>query len=157
MIRTFLLSLITKILFTMTTNVAAFGATTPFLLIARCTVKEGCLDQYLEAAKIADEGVRQTEPGMLHHTFDSDPSDPMKFVWSEVYKDDASFLFHLSNPPLQKFVEQHGELGSDFSVEFYGTISDDTKKVASELPFPCTFFDTKFGYSRVVEDNAEAK
>merc|ERR1711935_552155 len=59
----------------------------------------------------ADKAVKESEPGMLHHTFDQDPTDPLAFTWSEVYKDDASLLFHLTNPPLVKFVEQHGEMG----------------------------------------------
>jgi quinol monooxygenase YgiN len=57
------------------------------------------------------------EPGMLHHTFDQDPEDELAFVWSEVYKDDASLLFHLTNPPLVKFVQEHKEYGDGFSIE----------------------------------------
>merc|ERR1711918_134901 len=93
--------------------------------------------------------VKKSEPGMLHHTFDQDPTDPLAFVWSEVYKDDASLLFHLTNPPLVKFVEQHGEMGDDFSIEVYGTLADDTKKTFSAAGFPIKYFDSKFGYSRV--------
>lgn len=131
------------------TTTGPYGTGSPFILIARCTVKEGKLDEYLEAAEVADKGVMETEAGMLHHTFDSDPDDPLVFVWSEVYANDAALLFHLTNPPLQKFVEQHGELGSDFTVEIYGTLSDETKKVVDGLPFPVKYFTTKFGYSRV--------
>ena len=35
---------------------------------------------------------------MLHHTFDQDPDDPLRFVWSEVYKNDDALLAHLANP-----------------------------------------------------------
>ena len=31
-----------------------FGADSPFILIARCHVKEECLDEYMKAAEIAD-------------------------------------------------------------------------------------------------------
>merc|ERR1712110_1361382 len=127
----------------------SFDADSPFLLIARCHVKPDCLDDYLRAAAVADAAVKETEPGMLHHTFDQDPSDPLAFVWSEVYKDDASLLFHLTNPPLTKFVEQHGEMGDDFSIEVYGTLSPATKEAFSAAGFPIKYFDTKFGYSRV--------
>ena len=116
---------------------AAYGATTPFLLLARCHIKPDAprprrrdssrrnvyvrsyprnvraafvaamhrrhvraanvrdllpqvdVDAYLAAAAEADAGVRATEPGMLHHTFDQDPDDDRMFVWSEVYKDDV--------------------------------------------------------------------
>ena len=47
-------------------------AIAPFIMIGRCQVKAECLDAYLEAAKIADEAVKESEVGILHHTFDSD-------------------------------------------------------------------------------------
>jgi (4S)-4-hydroxy-5-phosphonooxypentane-2,3-dione isomerase len=125
-----------------------FGATTPFLLIARCHVKPSCIDKYIEAAKVADAAVKETEPDMLHHTFDQDPNDKFAFVWSEVYKDDASLLFHLTNPALVKFVQEHGEYGDDFSIEVYGTLADETKAAFTASGFPIKYFDTMFGYSR---------
>merc|ERR550514_2174018 len=114
----------------------AFGADTPFLLIARCHVKPECLDDYLKAAREADAAVRESEPGMLHHTFDQDPDDPLAFVWSEVYNDDAALLAHLTNPPLVKFVGQHGEMGDAFSIEVYGTLAEETKTAFSAAGFP---------------------
>ena len=45
----------------------------PFLLIARCRAKPENVDAYVDAARVADEGVRASEPGMLHHTFVRDP------------------------------------------------------------------------------------
>ena len=126
-----------------------YGANTPFILIARCHVKPECLDAYLEAARVADAAVQESEPGMLHHTFDQNPDDPLSFVWSEVYLNDAALLKHLTNPPLVKFVEQHGEMGDDFSIEVYGTLADETKKAFSAAGFPIKYFDTKLGYSRV--------
>ena len=126
-----------------------FGADTPFILIARCHVKEECLDEYMKAAQTADKAVMDTEDGMLHHTFDQDPDDPLMFTWSEVYKNDAALLFHLTNPPLVKFVEQHGEMGDKFEVEVYGTLSVETKEAFSASGFPIKYFDTKFGYSRI--------
>ena len=70
---------------------------------------------------------------------------------NEVYKDDASLIFHLKNPPLVKFVEQHGEMGDDFSIEVYGTLSKETKEAFSASGFPIKYYDTLFGYSRVNE------
>ena len=79
---------------------ASFDKSTPFMLLARIHVKPGCVDQYLELARITDEAVRASEPGMIHHTFDQDPDDPQAFVWSEVYANDEAFSAHVSNPCL---------------------------------------------------------
>ncbi|KAH8050660.1 antibiotic biosynthesis monooxygenase [Aureococcus anophagefferens] len=124
---------------------------TPFILLARCHIKpDADVDAYLAAARVADKAVMESEPGMLHHTFDVDPDDPRMFVWSEVYKDDEALLFHLTNPPLQKFVQQHSEeFGDGFSIEIYGTLDAETKKKFDATGFPIKYFDTKLGYSRV--------
>ena len=50
------------------TEPSAFGGETPFILLARVQVKPGMVDAYLEAAAAADNGVMDSEPGMLHHT-----------------------------------------------------------------------------------------
>ena len=47
---------------------ASFDTTTPFMLLARIHVKPGCVDQYLELARVPDEAVQASEPGMIHHT-----------------------------------------------------------------------------------------
>ena len=138
-------------------------------------MKAECLDDYLEAARVADAAVKETEPGMLRHPFDQSPDDPLAFTWSEVfthartharthaahprtrrcmfahkvYTDDAALLFHLTNPPLQKFVAQHGEMGNDFAIEIYGTLKDETKKVMNESGFPVKMYDTRLGYTRL--------
>ena len=40
-----------------------------------------------------------------------------------------ALLFHLTNPPLQKFVQQHSEeFGDGFSIEIYGTLDAETKE-----------------------------
>ena len=90
-------------------RLSTFGADTPFILLARCHVKPEFAKEHMEAARVADAGVMESEPGMLHHTWDQDPDDPLSFVWSEVYANDAALLAHLANPPLQTFVGQHGE------------------------------------------------
>ena len=132
----------------------SFDTSTPFLLIARCCrVKPDCVEKYLNAAKVVDAAVQDSEPGMLHHTFDQDPDDEFSYVWSEAYSDDASLLFHLANPPVTKFVQEHGEYGTDFSIEVYGTLADETKAKLTALGFPIKFFDTVFGYSRLSRQN----
>ena len=49
---------------------STFGASTPFILLARAHVKPEFKEQHMEAAAVADNGVMESEPGMLHHTWD---------------------------------------------------------------------------------------
>ena len=126
-----------------------FDQSTPFLLLARIHVKPGCVDQYLELARITDMAVQSSEPGMLHHPFDQDPADPQAFVWSEVYANDEAFAAHVSNPPVQEYLQKHAELGDGFSIEVYGTVGDDCRKLMESFGLPLKIYPSKLGYSRV--------
>ena len=77
-----------------------FGSDTPFMPLAKLKVKEGKVAEYLEIADETDKDVEAEEPGMLHYTFDQDPDDPLRFVWSVVNKNDDALLAYLSNPAL---------------------------------------------------------
>ncbi len=70
----------------------SFGVETPFILLARLRVKPDKIQEYLELADKTDKAVEASEPGMLHHTFDQDPENPLCFVWSEVFKKMMLFL-----------------------------------------------------------------
>ena len=128
---------------------ATFDRSTPFMLLARIHVKADCLDQYLELARITDVAVQSSEPGMLHHTFDQDPEDPQAFVWSEVYANDEAFTAHVSNPPVQEYLQKHAELGDGFSIEVYGTVGDDCRKLMRSFGLPLKIHESKLRYSRV--------
>ena len=128
---------------------AAFDQSTPFMLLARINVKPGCIDQYLELARITDAAVQSSEPGMLHHTFDQDPENPQAFVWSEVYANDDAFAAHVANPPVQEYLRKHAELGDGFSIEVYGTVGDDCKKLMESFGLPLKIYTSRLGYSRV--------
>ena len=128
---------------------SSFDSSTPFMLLARIHVKPGCVEDYLELARATDAAVENSEPGMLHHTFDQDPEDPLAFVWSEVYADDAAFEAHVSNPPVQEYLQKHAELGDGFSVEVYGTVGSECKALMESFGLPLKMFETKLGYSRV--------
>ena len=128
---------------------ATFDQSTPFLLLARIHVKPGCVNQYLELARMTDMAVQSSEPGMLHHTFDQDPEDPQAFVWSEVYANDEAFAAHVSNPPVQEYLQKHAELGDGFSIEVYGTVGDDCIKLMKSFGLPLKIYPSKLGYSRV--------
>ena len=96
---------------------------TPFVLLASITVKQGMINDYLSIAAEAYKAVEKTEDGMLFHNFDSDPDDPHKYVWTEVYRKSENFLFHADNPPVQKYVAKHSDLATHFSIEIYGNVS----------------------------------
>ena len=126
-----------------------FDSSTPFILIARIQVKPGKVQEYLELATKTDAAVEASEPGMLHHTFDQDPENPLCFTWSEVYQNDDAFLAHLANPSVGEYLQGHAELGDGFTVEVYGTVGEECKKAMNETGLPLKFFESKCGYSRV--------
>ena len=121
----------------------------PFVLIARITVKEGKVSEYMVIANDADNAVNKSEPGMLLHTFDADPNDKHKFVWTEVYRKSADFLFHADNPPVQDYVNKHAELADHFSIEIYGNVSCAVIDKIEKLGIPLVHFkNTGVGYVR---------
>ena len=121
----------------------------PFVLIARIHVKPGKVDQYLEIAAKVDAKVEKSEPGMLFHNFDADPSDPLSFTWTEVYKNDEALIAHINNPPVQRYVEQHAELGDGFEIEIYGKLKNETIQAVEALGVPFKHFvTTDVGYVR---------
>ena len=122
---------------------------TPFVLLARITVKEGMVNEYLSIAAEADKAVEKTEEGMLFHNFDADPDDPNKFVWTEVYRKSEDFLFHADNPPVQDYVAKHSELATHFSIEIYGNVSQEVIDKINSLEIPLKHFaTTSVGYFR---------
>ena len=64
---------------------SSFGSDTPFMLLAKLKIKEDKVAEYLEIADKTDKAVEAYELGMLHHTFDQVPDEPLRFAWSEVY------------------------------------------------------------------------
>ena len=121
----------------------------PFVLLARITVKEGMVDAYLEIAEEVDKAVEKTEEGMLFHSFDRDPDDQHKFVWTEVYRKSDDFLFHVDNPPVQEYVEKHAELATHFSIEIYGNVSNEVIEQINSREIPLKHFaTTSVGYVR---------
>ena len=122
---------------------------TPFVLLARITVKERMVDAYLKIAEEVDREVEKTEEGMLLHTFDRDPDDPHKFVWTEVYRKSDDFLFHADNPPVLEYVEKHAELATHFAIEIYGNVSNEVIEAINSREIPLKHFaSTSVGYIR---------
>ena len=96
---------------------------TPFVLIARVKVKPGEVENYLKIAEEVDKAVEKSEPGMLFHNFDSDPSNELKFTWTEIYKNDDALIFHINNPPVGEYVEKHFRLAESIEIEIYGKLA----------------------------------
>ena len=128
---------------------AKFGSSTPFILIARIKVKPGKVAEYLQLATKTDAAVEASEQGMLHHTFDQDPGNPLCFAWSEVYQNDDALLAHLANPSVGEYLQGHAELGDGFTVEVYGTVGEECKEAMNATGLPFKIFESKCGYSRV--------
>lgn len=125
----------------------------PFILIARVRVMPGKVEDYLKIAELVDAEVEKTEPGMLFHNFDADPTDPSQFTWTELYKDDVSLINHLNNPPVQDYLAKHLELAESLEVEIYGTLDDETAEYLNaawgDAGIPFKYFkSTKVGYIR---------
>jgi len=121
----------------------------PFVILARVTVKDGMVNDYLAIAAEADKAVKETEEGMLFHNFDIDPNDPNQFVWTELYRKSEDFLFHADNPPVQEYVQKHSQLATHFSIEIYGNVSQAVIEKINFLEIPLKHFaTTSVGYVR---------
>ena len=122
------------------------ASNTPFVLLASLRVKPDRLEEYLELAKKTDTAVKESEPGMLLHTFDADPSDPCAFTWTEVYQNDAALIAHLNNPKLDEYLKGHEEMGDGLEVEIYGALTEDTIQFLNDSGIPWTHHSTRFGF-----------
>ena len=120
----------------------------PFVLIARLHALPNASGEVLRLSEAADKAVKASEPGMLLHTFDQDPSDPLGFVWTEVYANSAALIFHLENPPLQKYLADVSPLLDNFTVELYGEVSAEAVNMLRSTGTPTSHFQSKFGYVR---------
>ena len=120
----------------------------PFVLIARLHALPNASGEVLRLSNAADVAVKASEPGMLLHTFDQDPSDPLGFVWTEVYANSAAIIFHLENPPLQKYLADVSPLLDNFTVELYGEVSAEAVNMLRSTGTPTSHFQSKFGYVR---------
>ena len=121
---------------------------TPFVLIARLHALPEKADALIELSKKVDRKVEQGEPGMLLHTFDQDPDDPLGFVWTEVYASSEAFEYHLQNPDLIQYLEDTAPITDRFAVEVYGSLSESAWSTAQATSVPFKHFKTRAGYIR---------
>ena len=118
------------------------NGTNPFILLAKVTVKDDKVDNYLEIAKEVDQAVEQSEEGMLFHNFDRDPDNENIFIWTELYRDSNALLFHLNNPPVQEYVQKHANLAESLSIEIYGNISQEAINALNSMEIPIKNYKT---------------
>ncbi len=85
---------------------------------------------------------------MLHHTFDQDPYNKLRFVWSEVYKNDEAFTAHISNLAIGEYYQEHPKLAYDFKDEVYIAVGDIFLEVMKGTGVPFKVFTTKLRNSR---------
>ncbi len=128
------------------TRLSNNAANTPFVLLASLRVKSDRVEEYLELAKNTDAAVKESEPGMLLHTFDADPSDPCAFTWTEVYQNDAALLAHLNNPKLDDYLKAYEEMGDSLEVKSYDALAEDTIQFLNDSGIPWTHHSTRFGF-----------
>jgi len=120
----------------------------PFVLIARLHALPGKSAEVIALSGAADKAVQAGEPGMLLHTFDRDPDDPLGFVWTEVYADSAALEFHLQNPDLIQYLEAVGVLLDGFTVELYGDVAESAVEMLRATGTPTKHYATELGYIR---------
>lgn len=121
----------------------------PFILIARIQVKPGMIEDYLEIANDVDLVTKQEEPGMLMHNFDQDPTDPLKFTWSEVYENSEALLVHFGASYAGEYVAKSNELADSFEIEIYGDLSNEAIETVKSFGLPFTHFTTsRVGFAR---------
>lgn len=80
-------------------------------IIAKSKIKEGRMEEYLDAVRALVEG-SQAEEGNISYTLNQSRDDPNTVAFFEVWKDQAAFEFHTQTehfttilPKLGEFVE----------------------------------------------------
>ena len=114
----------------------------PVVLLARITVKQGMITEYLSIAAKADKAVEKTEERMLLHNFDLEPNDQHKYVWTKVYRKSENFLFQVDNPAVQDHIKKHSNLATHLSLEILGNASQAVLDKIKSLGTPLKHFAT---------------
>ena len=79
-------------------------------VIATLKVKAGSEATFRQAAEKMIAHVKANEPGTLTYLLNRSTSDPTKFVFYEVYQDQAAFTAHGGSEPMQQFFGAVGTL-----------------------------------------------
>ncbi|HVN83834.1 MAG TPA: putative quinol monooxygenase [Candidatus Binatia bacterium] len=79
-------------------------------VIATLKIKSGNEAAFQQAAEKMITHVKANEPGTLTYVLNRSTSDPTKFVFYEVYQDQAAFAAHGGSAPMQEFFGAVGTL-----------------------------------------------
>ncbi len=79
-------------------------------VIATLKVKSGSEAAFRQAAEKMLAYVKANEPGTLAYLLNRSTSDPTKFVFYEVYQDQAAFAAHGGSDAMQEFFGAVGAL-----------------------------------------------
>ena len=96
---------------------------TPLVLIARLHALPGQGHALADLSTAVDKKAEAGEPGMLLHTFDQDPKDPLAFVWTELCASSDALNDPLNNFDLGAYLTSAGAMTETFTVALLGTIS----------------------------------
>ena len=100
---------------------SSFGSDTPYMLLAKLKVKEDKLAEYIEML------IRQINLLKLKN-LECSVILLIKILFvlygQKFIKIDDALLTHLAIPVVGVYLQAHAELGTDFSVEFYGTLGN---------------------------------
>jgi len=121
---------------------------TAFVLIGRLHALPGEAENVVALSAAVDEKVQAGEPGMLLHTFDADPNDPLGFVWTEVYENSDALIFHLNNADLGAYLAAVSPMLDVFTVELYGAVSEEAVAALRATGTPTTHYPNVLGYVR---------
>ena len=124
----------------------------PIVLLCHLTIHSKVLDEYKKFAKDVDDVVNETEPGMLYHSMDQDPSAVNKFTWTEVYANSEAIIAHFDNGEVKKAMSP--ELNEKFydggmDIHIYGTVTDEIKKEIEKRNIKIIYHDRVLGFCRI--------
>ena len=96
-----------------------------FLSLVSITIKEGMFDGNLGISGTANKAIDKPEDDTWFNNFDRHTNEQYRFVWTDVYRKSDNYLFHVDNLPVQEYVEKHGELAINFSIEISGNFTNE--------------------------------
>ena len=70
-------------------------------------------------------------------------------MWSGLSANDEAFRAYVSNPPVQDDVHKQAEHGDGFSIEVYGTVGEECRRLMEYFRDPLKVFTMQLDCGRV--------
>jgi quinol monooxygenase YgiN len=83
--------------------------TTQLIIVAESHAKPGCEDE-LRAQLMTLIAPSRAEPGCVKYDLHENPDEPGKFLFYEIWKDDAAFVYHTQTKHFTEFGPKVGHL-----------------------------------------------